>query len=484
MKKKMKKIVNYILSGVLLSATACSDFLDINESPNDPASVTPNVLLPAALAGTAFANNNELNRFGSTITSVTAGAANSPAAYDIYNLDGANFNNQWRFEIYNGSLITYKSLMEAAEEIDSRTYIGVAKIMTAYTYSIATDFWGDIPYSQALQGEDETAPELDTQEQIYLGSEGVQSLFDLVKEGMADLDVASQFNPGSEDLIYGGDLENWKRAGNSLLLKFANTISKVAPERATQEIQAVITGGNYISANSQNMNFTFGSSVGSRAPVYEYTNVTAFRNDMMISTRFVNLLREKNDPRLPIFVTAPSGNYVTIDNGFRGALPTPTSSWSRFSDYVTGDGEGPVRFMTNAQTQFILAESALMLGTPGDPEEHYQAGIRASMQLAGLSQAQIDTYFAENSEEVTLNGSEEENLEKIMTQKYISLYGNGVEQWNDYRRTGFPVLADHQNAVGIDGTRPVRAQYVNEEIARNTNFEVILPNVPVWWDVD
>ena len=480
----MKKIVNYILSGVLLSATACSDFLDINESPNDPASVTPNVLLPAALAGTAFANNNELNRFGSTITSVTAGAANSPSAYDIYTLDGANFNNQWRFEIYNGSLITYKSLMEAAEEIESRTYIGVAKIMTAYTYSIATDFWGDIPYSQALQGEDETAPELDTQEQIYLGSEGVQSLFDLVKEGMADLDAASPFNPGSDDLIYGGDLENWKKAGNSLLLKFANTISKVAPERATQEIQAVITGDNYISANSQNMNFTFGSSVGSRAPVYEYTNVTAFRNDMMISTRFVNLLREKNDPRLPVFVTAPSGSYVTIDNGFRGALPTPTSSWSRFSDYVTGDGEGPVRFLTNAQTQFILAESALMLGTPGDPEEHYQAGIRASMQLAGLSQAQIDTYFGDNSEEVTLNGSEEENLEKIMTQKYISLYGNGVEQWNDYRRTGFPVLADHQNAVGIDGTRPVRAQYVNEEIARNTNFEVILPNVSVWWDVD
>ncbi len=480
----MKKIINYILSGVLLSATACSDFLDINESPNAPASVTPNVLLPAAQAGTAFANNNELNRFGSTITSVTAGASNSPAAYDIYNIDGANFNNQWRFEIYNGSLITYKSLMEVAEEIDSRTYIGVAKIMTAYTYSLATDVWGDIPYSQALQGEDETAPELDTQEQIYLGADGVQSLFDLVKEGMADLDVASQFNPGSEDLIYGGDLDNWKKAGNSLLLKFANTISMVDPERATQEIQSVITGNNFISDNSENMIFSFGSSVGSRAPVYEYTYVTAFRNDMMISTRFVNLLQEKNDPRLPIFVTAPSGSYVTIDNGFRGALPTPNTSWSRFSDYVTGDGEGPVRFMTNAQTQFILAESALILGTPGDPEEHYQAGIRASMELAGLSPAQIDTYFEENPEEVSLNGSEEENHEKIMTQKYISLYGNGVEQWNDYRRTGFPVLEDHQNAVGVDGTRPVRAQYVNEEIARNTNFEVILPNVPVWWDVD
>lgn len=480
----MKKIVTYIVSGLLLTATACSDFLDINESPNDPSSVTPNVLLPAALAGSAFANNNELNRFGSTVTSVTAGASNSPAAYDIYNIDGADFNNQWRFEIYNGALITYESLIGISEEIGSRSYMGIAKIMKAYTFSIATDFWGAIPYSQALQGEDNTAPTLDTQEQIYLGADGVQSLFDLVKEGMADLDAPSEINPGSDDLIYGGDLDEWKKAGNALLLKFANTISRVAPERATQEIQAVLTANNYIDSNSENMNFFFGSSVGSRAPVYEYTYVTAFRNDMMISTRFVNLLQEMNDPRLPIFVTAPAGRYVTIDNGFRGALPTPTSSWSRFSEYVTGDGEGPVRFVTAAQVQFILAESALLLGTSGDPETYYQSGIRASMALAGLSSTEIDTYFAANPELVSLDGTEEENLEKIMTQKYISLYGNGVEQWNDYRRTGYPVLEDHQNAVGIDGTRPVRAQYVNQEIARNSNFQLILPNVAVWWDVD
>ena len=480
----MKKIINYIVCGVLLSATACSDFLDINESPNAPASVTPNVLLPAGLAGTAFANNNELNRFGSIITSVTAGAANSPAAYDIYTVDGANFNNQWRFEIYNGSLITYKSLIGVSEEIGSRSYIGIAKIMTAYTYSIATDYWGDIPYSEALLGEDNTAPVLDAQEEIYLGGNGVQSLFDLVKEGLADLNAISAINPGSDDLVYRGNLENWKKAGNSLLLKFANTISRVAPQRAAQEIQAVITGNNFIASNSENMNVTFGSSVGSRAPVYEYTYVTAFSNDMMISTRFLNLLQRKNDPRLPIFVTAPTGRYVTIDNGFRGALPTPNSSWSRFSDYVTGNGEGPVRFMTNAQTQFILAESALMLGTPGNPQVHFQAGIRASMALAGLSAAAIDTYFTENPDEVTLNGTQAQNHEKIITQKYISLFGNGIEQWNDYRRTGFPVLVDHQNAVGVDGTRPVRAQYVNEEIARNTNFEVILPNVRVWWDID
>jgi hypothetical protein len=106
------------------------------------------------------------------------------------------------------------------------------------------------------------------------------------------------------------------------------------------------------------------------------------------------------------------------------------------------------------------------------------------MTMAGLSEGEIDTYFAANADEVSLNGSQEENLEKIITQKYIALFGNGIEQWNDYRRTGYPVLRQHQNAVGVDGTRPVRAQYIDQEIQRNPNFQVILPNVPVWWDVD
>ncbi len=474
-----------MICGALLAGTACTDFLDINESPNLPTSVTPDVLLPAGLAGTAFANNNELNRFGSIITSVTAGAANSPATYDIYTIDGANFNNQWRFEMYNGSLITYRNMIEVGEELGATSYTGIGKIMTAYTFSIATDFWGDIPYSEALLGDQNTSPRLDTQESIYLGSEEVQSLFDLVREGIADLQSSSTVNPGQDDIVYGGNSENWIKAGNALILKLANTISRVAPDRARQEIESVLQGGNFIQNNDENMVFTFGSSVGSRAPVYEYTYVTAFSNDMMISTRFKDLLESKNDPRLPLFVTRPTGEYVTIDNGFRGALPTPTSSWSRFSSYVVGDGgEGPVRFITNAQVQFILAESALLLGTPGDAEEHFQNGIRSSMALAGLSTGEIDDYFENNSDEVSLNGSEDENWEKIMTQKYIASYGNGVEQWNDYRRTGYPVLEEHQNAVGIDGTRPVRAQYINEEVARNSNFEVILPTVPVWWDID
>jgi hypothetical protein len=91
--------------------------------------------------------------------------------------------------------------------------------------------WGDIPYSQALQGETNLQPQLDKQEDIYKGNQSanIQSLFDLVREGLTDLGATSTTKPGNDDAIYKGDLAKWRRAGNTLLLKMANTISRKEP---------------------------------------------------------------------------------------------------------------------------------------------------------------------------------------------------------------------------------------------------------------
>ena len=476
-----RKLNIYVLCSLLLVSASCDDFFDVNDTPNNPLSVSPDVLLPTVLTGAAFANANYM-----------AGAGGGPAAYDIYNIDGSDFNNQWEFEIYGGVVVNAEELIKSADTIGSNAYVGIAKILKAYTVGLATDLWGDIPYS-ATSDPGVPQPRYDTQQDIYLGNEslGIQSLFDLVREGLADLDLTSTTTPGREDIAYGGDLENWKRAGNTLLLKLALQISRVEPDLTTGVINEVFNGNNYIEDNSQDLNIRFGGSVGSQSPIFTYTRVSIFSDNLIMSETILEALTERNDPRLDVFFTAPTGEFVTIENGFRGTLPD-AEDFSRYNDYVTGaQGEGPVRLLTSFQRAFIFAEAALMLPNFVDfgtdrAQFYYEEGIQASMELAGFTSDQIDDYLNANPDVAILDSDQEQALNQIITQKWIAWTGNGLEAYNDWRRTGYPVLAESLNAQGIDGTRPVRLVYTNEEVSANPNAPdpILQPNVVVWWDVD
>jgi hypothetical protein len=493
----MKFSIGKILLVLPLALTlGCSDFLDVNQSPNNPLAVPPNTLLPSGLAGSAFANANELNRFASTVTSYLAGAGGSPALYDTYVLTGTDFGNQWNGEIYNGSLIAYKKMIEEADKIGAKAYSGIGKIMTAYTFALATDIWGDIPYSQALQGDKGiTRPRLDTQEDIYKGNAtlGITSLFDMIRDGEADLNAATTQTPKTDDIVYGGNMTNWKKAGYTLMIKLALQMSAKEPALAASIINEAISQ-DYIKTNAENLGVKFGSAVGSQSPIYTYMFVSLFTNELIVSTRYVNLLTGLNDPRLPLFVTKPGASYVTIDNGFRGTLPSPTANWSRWNTAVTGaSGAGPVKLITNAMRCFMLSEAALTI--PGvilpagqTAQTLFQEGIKASLTDAGVTSAAADTYAGTSAAPTgvaTLTGSTSNQLNQIITQKYIAMTGNGLEAWNDWRRTGFPTLPPHQNAAGEDGTRPLRARYLDAEVTRNPNFNPVRKtNENVWWDVN
>lgn len=507
MKKHSKRSYKALFILPFIFLIGCSNFVDVNQNPNNPEIVPPKVLLANGLIGSAFVNGNELNRFESTIMDYNYGAAGSPAAWDIYNTDGSNFGNQWRFELYDGALITYKKLIETADPLGAKAYTGIAKIMKGYTFSIATDVWGDVPYSEALLGAKNTQPRIDKQGDIYKGNStlGIQGLFDLVREGIADLKLTSTLVPANEDLVYGGGasgMATWQRAGYTLMLKLALQISDIEPALAASVINEVIAANNYITNNTQNFSVKFGATVGSLNPIYTWSNssTSLFYSDMNVSTGYVDLLTGTIssasplvagspfvgivDPRRDLFVKKISGAFVTYQNGFTGTLAAPLNR-SRWSDVVTGaNGVGPIRLITNAQRAFILAEAGLRI--PGvtlpsgqTPQSLYAEGITASMTEAGVAPATITAYLATAAG--TLVAGKE--LEQIMTQKYIALTGNGLEAWNDRRRTDLPNFPEHLNAVGIDGKRPRRAQYINEEIQRNPNFVTVLSNVKVWWDV-
>ena len=492
----MKKqfIIIASAASLALAIPSCKKWVDVNQNPNNPVTVPPSTLLPTTTLGTAFANSNALGQVTSLLVQYNAGAANQAQNnYDVFDIDN-QLDNQWNFEIYGGTLNNLQLLIEG-QQATNPAYSGIAKLLKAYILSLATDLWGDVPYSQAGQGLRFPQPRFDKQEDIYQGNsaQGIQSLFDLVKEGIADLDKTSPLKPAADDVVYKGDLVKWKRFGNSLLLKFAIQITNRNTALAKSTIESVLAGNTYINANNLDMEVPFGSTQGNQNPMFSFNYVNR-TTDLILSTRFLNLIRNLNDTvRLAKFYTKPTGAFVSINNGSAiTTVPPALATRSRYNTYVVGTipatgtvgGDGPVRLLTNFQTQFILAEAALILNTPGDPNTYYQAGIRASMQKVGMTTAEIDNYFATNPTVVTLAGTNAQKRQQIITQKYISLVGNAIEAYNDYRRTGTPTLTLPQNTTGDNpNVIPQRMPYTPNELTRNPNAPSPRPktDVKVWW---
>lgn len=480
----MRKLILFLIIPVLFASSSCKKFIDVNKSPNNPTSVPPSTLLPTTTVGIAFANSNDLDRATSVIVQHLAGTGSQALDYDVYKLDGY-FDNQWNFELYNGAVNNLVIIINQYGDANP-AYGGIAKLELAYAYSMLTDLWGDVPYSQAGQGTKFLTPRFDKQQDIYQGNatDNIQSLFDMVKEGLADLDKPSVLKPGKDDIVYGGDLTKWKRMGNTLLLKFAIQISNPNPALAKSTIDAVISGNNYINANILDFEVPFGSSVGNQNPLYNFNNVNR-TTDQMLSARLLTLSRSLNDTvRLGKYFTKPTGNFVAFDNGSTATPPT-LANRSKYNTYLVGtSGEAPIRLLTFAQVNFILAESALILGTSGDANTYYQAGITANMQKVGMTTAEINQYFTDNPGVVTLSGTTEDKRKQIITQKYIAWIGNGIEAFDDYRRTGYPVLALAQNAAGQNpNVIPTRLTLPTGELQRNPNAPNPGPHtdVKVWW---
>jgi hypothetical protein len=478
----MKRIL--IFSFCVLSLSACKKFIDVNQTPNNPIDVPARLMLPNTTIGMAWANGNQLGRAASILVQYNAGVVGDPDDFDGYRLEGS-FENQWNSELYYGTIGNLRALIRKTQA-ESPAYAGIAKLQLAYVFSMTTDLFGDVPYSQVGYGLEFQQPRFDAQRDIYLGKSdaGIQSLFDLVREGMADLNKTSLLKPGTDDIAYGGDLAKWKRLGNTLLLKFAMQVSNVAPDTTRSVISSVIAGNNYITENSQDLQVGFRSSALNQNPMYafDYANRP---NEEMMSSRFLDLMRSLNDTvRLAKYYTKPGGIFRGFNNGETVAAPV-LANRSRYGTYVVGtSGEAPVRLITNFQRAFILAESALLFGTAGDPNTLYREGITASMRKTGMTEAEINRYFTDNPNVVTLTGSNEDKRKQIITQKYIAWVGNGIEAYNDFRRTGYPPLELALNVTGDDpNTIPKRFPYVDTERQRNPNQPNPRPrtNEKVWW---
>lgn len=490
----VKKII-VSLSLIALFASCKKSFLDVNTNPNVVTDVPAKTLLPNATIGVAFSNSNELGKAAALLMQYNSGIAGSVAgAYDTWNL--GSFDNQWGNELYL-NVINNLGILIQKTQATSPAYSGVAKLELAYAFSIATDLWGDVPYSQAAQGFDEngvlkfTQPRFDAQRDIYLGnaSLGIKSLFNLVREGLADINAPSALKPSIDDMVYGGDLTKWTRFGNSLLLKFALQVSNKAPDTTRNVINDIVNNNKpYINAVDGSLDFNVPFSRTNPNAYYLQDIGGTIANTQLLSTRFLVLETILKDTvRLSKLYNRPTGAYVAYENGSPFAAPLPIASRSLYGTYVLGatrSGEAPIRLGTAFRNYLILAEAAVRFGVSGDANAYYQNGIRASMLSTGMTTAEINTYFTNNPSIVTLTGTNDQKLQQIIVQKYIASVGNGIESYNDYRRTGYPFLPAPATTFGDDpNVFPQRFPYTTQEGAANPNQPNPRPRTSekIWW---
>ena len=487
----------FISTAVVVIASCSKSFLDVNTNPNAVQDAPAKVLLPNTTVGMAFSNSNELGKAAALLMQYNSGIQGNSAAYDTWNL--GSFDNAWSNEIYANTINNLGILIQKTEA-RSKAYAGIAKLELAYTFSMVTDLWGNIPYSEAGLGLDEAGfpkfpqPRFDEQMDIYLGnsSKGIKSLFNLVREGMSDI-VANGparpgIDPGTDDMVYGGDLSKWTRFGNSLLMKFALQVSNKAPDTTTKIINDIISNNKpFINAIDGSLDFNVPFLTSNPNAYYLQDIGGSIPNTQMLSTRFLALERSLNDSlRLSRFYIKPAATFVGYENGSPFVAPVAATR-SYYGTYVLGAtrrGEAPVRLITAFRNYFILAEAALRFGVTGDPNAYYQNGIRASMKSVGLSDADITAYFTANPTIVTLSGTTDQQLQQIIIQKYVASVGNGIESYNDYRRTGYPVLAPPVVTAGDDpNVFPHRFPYTIGEGSANPNQPNPRPktSVKVWW---
>ncbi len=233
-------------------------------------------------------------------------AYNQPAPdWDTYKVLQTDVDNTWTYDLYVGIMNNLKILDAQSSAEGNNHYTAIARILLAYNLGVTTDFWGDIPYSQAFQGTANLKPTYDSQQSIYTE---IQNLLD---QGIQLCDQSSNTSPGGDDLIYSGDMTRWKKFAYHLKARFHMHLTK-APgfNAATQANLALTALTNGFASPGDDATLFFFDRPGGQNPWAQFIDPSVWGSIVMSST-FVDSLTAHADPRIPFLMdTAISGGDI------------------------------------------------------------------------------------------------------------------------------------------------------------------------------
>lgn len=486
----MKKLIYLFIASLAFTAISCDkDFEEINISPNSSPVTDPNLLLATTIISTQNIIYNA--QIGGDM-GLCWSQQWSKVQYndeERYIPRRANIDAMWS-TFYASVIAEASSAYELAGMEGNTNLQGAALVMKANALQILTDVYGPVPFTEmGIPGN--IKPVHDSQEVVY---DGILAMLDEANTLLTN--GTGEITP-SADLLYGGNTANWRKFANSLKLKALMRIVAKKPAVATQ-IQALVSAGNLMTSNADSAQLMYMASQPDANPIYE-TIVNSNRAEYKVSSvlisgnynatsnpqGFVGLVAS-NDPRLAVYAkknnaNAYVGNVPGVENpGNYNGFSSPGAKYL--------EATLPGVLLSYAQVQLYLAEAAnegYISGGVTAAEAYYFKGIKANLEFNEVPTPDANAYLAQ----VNLGfATQEGGKAKIGTQMWLALYGQGIEAWTEWRRTGVPALSPVANA---DGTVIPRRFYfsTNSQKYNQANYAAAAATLEngdtmtskVWW---
>ncbi|HZI43062.1 MAG TPA: SusD/RagB family nutrient-binding outer membrane lipoprotein [Gemmatimonadaceae bacterium] len=482
----------------VLSGCDNSKLPTVNNNPNAPTAVPPATLFTNGVqtaVGNWLGSGYDLRNIELIVQQLAENQYIGNDQYKGVGPGGANGN--WQ-AAYQNDLEDLQVVVRQGMAANDASLWAPALIMQQWEFGYLTDSWGDVPYSQALQGDSSVAvlaPAYDPQQQIYSG------FFANLAKAATALASTTSSSLGAADPIYQGNKTKWIRFANSLRARDAMRIINADPATANTQLTAALAGGVFTS-NADNAQLDWpGDNIFNNPWAVNFSS----RDDDRMSKTLIDTLNHYNDPRVAVYAmpAAATGQYAGQPNGLTNATAVAYSdSASRPGAifypgpvaYGTGNyggtgGSQPSYLMTFAEVSFIKAEAAERgIGglTAAQAATFYNQGITASMNQWGItSPTTINAYLSQP--QVVYQGGTA-GLKQIALQKWIALFSDGGEAWFEWRRTCIPNLVPSK--VAIFSYVPRRFEYPTSELSANgaqvqaatSHMGGNDNNTHVWWD--
>lgn len=463
-----KSIYSVLIVCILVLASSCKkNITDLNINPTRPTNVPSASLFSNAslnLSDLMAHTNVNFNNYRLFVQYWTETIYRDETRY---NLNQRSISDRWWATLYRDIIQDLTAASKVAEtetlaltaaQIQNRKAIN--EILIVYAYYVLISSFGDVPYDEALNIEN-LQPKYDNAKTIF------GKLATRLDAAIGNLDDTEP-GYGSADLILGGDITGWMRFAYSLKMTMGMLV--VDDDFATASAMVSDAAPHVISSNAENIMIQYLSSPPNTNPVWEDL-VQSGRHDFVAAKPFMDTLKKYADPRLPFFFN----EAITAGNGYVGQTPGLSAVYNNFSapSDIVADPQNPHTFFSYAQMELLKAEAIERgIAVGGTAEDHYNNGVRASVEEWGGTSAQANTYLSQPGIEY---GTGPGYKQQIGLQLWLALYNRGYDAWTAWRRLDYPILNVPSGALFASGEAPAvikRMTYpVIEQNLNKANYE-------------